>query len=207
MTDTPSKDKDPRYTPGISQHDDDMSDQEWIDAYGELRSVIFIADPDAPGFMVKQTVADLIARQRFNHAIIDPATRAGIQAGLAVLDAGIPYRLAAMLTESEENELTTLSDDELEDKRRVGAGAYGEQVLDRTDIGLEDNLPVLFPRVIHGQGPQLGMSPDRIVGATLALMKNGQRECMVVCPPEMGMVPINGRPGAQYLLQTLIMRD
>lgn len=43
---TPTKESDPRYEAGVSEHDDDMTDEEWFEAYGPAEAVPFVFDKD-----------------------------------------------------------------------------------------------------------------------------------------------------------------
>lgn len=193
--------------------DDNIIDAEIVDEQEEtdpqLRQVIIVAHPLASPFALQHTLEDIIIRQQIERAVIDPSTRAGIAAGHALIAEGVPYLIADLLTETDRDLAPELDELEQEDSLFIIADSENpEEILTGDDIPLQESSPILIPRHSRASNKdEIELSPGSLVGLTFALVRQAESECLLIQPPEFGLIPVHGNLTDNYVLRSFILRD
>ena len=197
----------------MPQNTEDIIDAEIIDEQEgtepQLRQVIIIAHPLASPFAVQHTLEDIIVRQQIERAVIDPSTRAGIAAGYALIAEGVPYLIADLLTETDRDLAPELDELEQEDSLFIIADSENpEEILTGDEIPLQESSPILIPRHSRASNKdEIELSPGSLVGLTFALVRQAESECLLIQPPEFGLIPVHGNLTDNYVLRSFILRD
>lgn len=193
--------------------DDNIIDAEIVDEQEEtepqLRQVIIVTHPLASPFALQRTLEDIIIRQQIERAVIDPSTRAGIAAGYALIAEGVPYLIADLLTETDRDLAPELDDIEQGESLRIIAGSENpEEALTGDEIPLQESSPILIPRHSRASNKdEIELSPGSLVGLTFALVRQAESECLLIQPPEFGLIPVHGNLTDDYVLRSFILRD
>lgn len=197
----------------MPQNTEDIIDAEIIDEQEEtepqLRQVIIVAHPLASPFALQRTLEDIIVRQQIERAVIDPSTRAGIAAGYALISEGVPYLIADLLTETDRDLAPELDELEREDSLFIIADSENpEEILTGDEIPLQESSPILIPRHSRASNKdEIELSPGSLVGLTFALVRQAESECLLIQPPEFGLIPVHGNLTDDYVLRSFILRD
>lgn len=197
----------------MPQNTEDIIDAEIIDEQEgtepQLRQVIIVAHPLASPFALQDTLEDIIVRQQIERAVIDPSTRAGIAAGYALIAQGVPYLIADLLTETDRDLAPELDELEQEDSLFIIADSENpEEILTGDDIPLQESSPILIPRHSRASNKdEIELSPGSLVGLTFALVRQAESECLLIQPPEFGLIPVHGNLTDNYVLRSFILRD
>lgn len=197
----------------MPQNTEDIIDAEIIDeqegAEPQLRQVIIVAHPLASPFALQHTLEDIIVRQQIERAVIDPSTRAGIAAGYALIAQGVPYLIADLLTETDRDLAPELDELEREDSLFIIADSENpEEILTGDEIPLQESSPILIPRHSRASNKdEIELSPGSLVGLTFALVRQAESECLLIQPPEFGLIPVHGNLTDNYVLRSFILRD
>lgn len=197
----------------MPQNTEDIIDAEIIDEQEgtepQLRQVIIVAHPLASPFALQHTLEDIIVRQQIERAVIDPSTRAGIAAGYALIAQGVPYLIADLLTETDRDLAPELDELEQEDSLFIIADSENpEEILTGDEIPLQESSPILIPRHSRASNKdEIELSPGSLVGLTFALVRQAESECLLIQPPEFGLIPVHGNLTDNYVLRSFILRD
>ena len=197
----------------MPQNTEDIIDAEIIDEQEgtepQLRQVVIVAHPLASPFALQHTLEDIIVRQQIERAVIDPSTRAGIAAGYALIAQGVPYLIADLLTETDRDLAPELDELEQEDSLFIIAGSENpEEILTGDEIPLQESSPILIPRHSRASNKdEIELSPGSLVGLTFALVRQAESECLLIQPPEFGLIPVHGNLTDNYVLRSFILRD
>ena len=197
----------------MPQNTEDIIDAEIIDEQEgtepQLRQVIIVAHPLASPFALQDTLEDIIVRQQIERAVIDPSTRAGIAAGYALIAQGVPYLIADLLTETDRDLAPELDELEQEDSLFIIADSENhEEILTGDEIPLQESSPILIPRHSRASNKdEIELSPGSLVGLTFALVRQAESECLLIQPPEFGLIPVHGNLTDNYVLRSFILRD
>lgn len=146
-----------------------------------VRTVAFLADKHASGFLLSQTIDALIAKQQIQSVILDLSTSTGVSiANLVLSNPDIEYRIfdTEPLESTHEHKF---------DLGPVLEHSAGSVPFNAEDINTIDANIVLVPAAAIDAGPGIDVSDGTLAGTVISQLQQARRDCLLVLPPESGL--------------------
>lgn len=146
-----------------------------------VRTVAFLADKHASGFLLGQTIQALVAKQQIQSAIVDLSTRTGVSiAHLLVSNPDIEYRIfdTEPLESTHEHKF---------DLGPVFEHSAGTVPFNAGDLSAIDANIVLVPAAAIDAGPGIDVSDGTLAGTVISQLQQANRDCLLILPPESGL--------------------
>ncbi|KIA72674.1 hypothetical protein ANMWB30_24420 [Arthrobacter sp. MWB30] len=161
-----------------------------------VRTAAFIVDGRATSFLLAETVISLINLQHIQHALVDLSTAPGVAIARSLADASIDFSILDHLHRPDEPD----NDETVELRNR----AQGTVPFDLGNIGSLNANYVLVPAGAANNGQGIDATPGTIIGLALAQFQQEQQRCLLLLPPEEGLVRL---PDNTYVRRTLVLVD
>ncbi|GAB5079733.1 hypothetical protein [Arthrobacter sp. AD-310] len=145
-----------------------------------VRTVAFLADGRTSSFLLRETVASLVARQKIESAIVDISTEAGIVTAHQLLESGIDYTIFDTVPPKVDEENRPLVE-------VIRSRSQGTTSFDPGNIAAIDANVVLMPAPAEDSGPGIDVSDGTITAVVLEQLQAAGLSCLMLLPPEAGL--------------------
>jgi hypothetical protein len=145
-----------------------------------VRTVAFLADGRTSPFLLRETVASLVARQKVQSAIVDISTKAGVVTARQLMESGIDYSIFDTVPPQWDEASRPLVEE-------IRSRSQGTITFDAGNIAAIDANIVLMPGPAEDTGPGIDVSDGTITGLVMKQLQAAKQNCLMVLPPEAGL--------------------
>lgn len=145
-----------------------------------VRTVAFLADGRTSPFLLRETIAALVARQKVQSAVVDISTKAGVATARQLMDSGIEYTVFDTVRPQWDQTSLPLV-------KEIRSRAKGTLAFDPRNIAAIDANIVLMPAPAEDTGPGIDASEGTITELVMTQLQEAQQSCLMVLPPEAGL--------------------
>lgn len=145
-----------------------------------VRTVAFLADGRTSPFLLCETVASLVNRQKVQSAIVDLSTEAGVITARQLMESGIEYSLFDTLPPKSDEASRPLLEE-------IRSRSQGTTAFDPGNIAAIDANIVLMPAPAEDAGPGIDVSEGTITAVVMEQLQAAKLSCLMLLPPEAGL--------------------
>lgn len=146
-----------------------------------VRTAAFLADERTSTFLLPETVASLVSRQKIQSAIVDLSTEAGVAIARQLAESGVAYSVFDTVA------LKDVPGSPRDTVWLLLARSQGTVPFNPEDIaGIDANI-VLMPASPDDTGPYVDVSHGTIANTVIEQLQQAKLNCLMVLPPESGL--------------------